>query len=311
MGTIAFARRPATAAALITVACGLFSLGAWWAGAWQLITFGQGYVPMAPSTAAVFLVFGAALLGRCIWPLSRAVLIGGRILATSAVALAALVAWLGRMGARFPWDKWFPGAGTEVGGVQIGSMSWLTAAAFGVTLIAFLSLDTSAESRRAARWSSLASSFAGALVGFVVLLGYASGTPILYGGAAVPMAFLTAMTFVTFNIGLLVSGPVDRFIAHWRLQEEARNPDGAAAFRRRLAVAAAAVALVIALSGFFFVRQDQTEARRNEHDQLNAVANLKAAQIATWRQERLGEARFLMRTPAVVRDVVALAARPG
>ena len=41
------------------------------------------------------------------------------------------------------------------------------------------------------------------------------------------------------------------------------------------------------------------------------MANLKAAHIAAWRQERLNEARFLMSTPAVVRDVVALISRPG
>ena len=311
MGTDPFARRPAAAAALATIALGVFSLEAWRSGAWPLTTFGPDYVPMAPSTAATFLIFGVALLARSLWPFSGGVLTTGRIMATTAVVLGILVTWLSQVGVRLPWDHWFPGVGTKVGGVQIGTMSWLTVATFVVTLIGFITLDRFSESRRGARWSSLLSSFTGALVGLVVLLGYASGTPVLYGGAAVPMAILTAITFVILNVGLFVSGPVDRFVAHWRSQEEAMDPQGAAAFRRRLVAASAAVALVIALSGFFFTRRDQTEARRNEHDQLDAVANLKATQIATWRKERLAEARFLMSTPAVVRDVLALAARPG
>jgi len=311
MGPFPFARRPAAAAALATIALGVLSLEAWRSGTWPLTTFGPNYVPMAPSTAFTFLVFGVALLARSLWPSSETVLTTGRIMTTGAVVLAILVTWLSRMGVRLPWDHWFPGVGTEVGGVQIGTMSWLTVGTFVVTLIAFFTLDRFSESRRGARWSSLAGSFTGALVGLVVILGYASGTPVLYGGAAVPMAILTAITFVTLNVGLFVSGPVDRFVSHWRSQEEAVDPQGAAAFRRRLVAASAAVALVIALSGFFFTRRDQTEARRNEHDQLDAVANLKATQIATWRKERLAEARFLMGTGAVVRDVVALAARPG
>lgn len=310
MGTDPFARRPAAAAALATVALSLLSLGGWRAGVWQLTTLASDRLPMAPSTAATFLIFGVALLGRAVWPSSRVVFSLGRILTAGAVVMDILVAWLSRTGAPSPLDNWFPGVGTEVGGVPVGLMSWLTVATFIVTLIAFLTLDTSATSRPAARWSSLASSFAGALMGLVVLLGYASGTPVLYGGDAVPMAFLTAITFVTLNVGLFISGPVDRFIALWRPQEAA-DPYGAAVFRRRLVVAAAAVGLVIALSGFFFTRRDQTEARRTEHDQLGSVANLKAAHIAAWRQERLNEARFLMSTPAVVRDVVALVSRPG
>lgn len=280
-------------------------------GAWQSTTLGPDYFPMAPSTAAIFLIFGVALLGRCFRPSSRAVFSAGRILSAGAVVAGILVAWLRRTGAHAPWDNWFPGVGTLVGGVQIGLMSWLTGTTFVITLIALLTLDISGTARPAARWSSLLSSFVGALVGIVVLLGYASGTPVLYGGTAVPMAFLTAVTFVTLNAGLFVSGPVDRLIALWGQEEEATDPYGAAAFRRRLMVASAAVGLVIALSGFFFTRRDQTEARRNEHDQLEAVADLKAAHIAAWRRERLGEARFLMSTGAVVRDVVALAARPG
>ncbi len=46
------------------------------------------------------------------------------------------------------------------------------------------------------------------LIGFIVILGYLYGTPLLYGGNIIPVAIPTALAFVLLGLGLTVaSGP--------------------------------------------------------------------------------------------------------
>ncbi len=62
-----------------------------------------------------------------------------------------------------------------------------------------------------------------------------------------------------------------------------------------------AVALVI--SGFFFARHQQADARATAHQQLAGVAELKLRQITNWREERLADARFFSKAPFVAADL--------
>jgi len=71
---------------------------------------------------------------------------------------------------------------------------------------------------------------------------------------------------------------------------------------------------LLALSGILasvvYLRAGVEKARALASEELNAIANLKAAQIATWKDERLSDARFLQRTRAMAVDVASLIARP-
>jgi hypothetical protein len=71
---------------------------------------------------------------------------------------------------------------------------------------------------------------------------------------------------------------------------------------------------LLALSGILasvvYLRAGVEKARARASEELNAIANLKAAQIATWKDERLSDARFLQRTKAMAVDVASLIARP-
>src|ERR1017187_3953363 len=86
------------ASGIVTSALGLLALLGWVLGLPLLATFGVDLMPMAPSTALLFLLYGAAICLRARMPLSR------RALTVSAAAgcfgtLAALllftVGWLG------------------------------------------------------------------------------------------------------------------------------------------------------------------------------------------------------------------------
>ena len=78
---------------------------------------------------------------------------------------------------------------------------------------------------------------------------------------------------------------------------------------RNLVVGLLIVGLV-AFSGLFYLNGEQLSARLAAQEQLGSIANLKAPQIKAWRDERLGEARFLLQTAAVADDIAALVARP-
>lgn len=70
------------------------------------------------------------------------------------------------------------------------------------------------------------------------------------------------------------------------------------------------VAAGIALAGYAYLRRQQADMRKEIVQSLETVADLKVDQIASWRHERLSDARFLMRAPAVAKDVAAFLTAP-
>jgi PAS domain S-box-containing protein len=70
------------------------------------------------------------------------------------------------------------------------------------------------------------------------------------------------------------------------------------------------IAGLMAVTGHYYLKGEQLSARLVAQAQLGTVANLKASQVSKWRDERLGEARFLLQHTAVAADIVALVARP-
>ncbi len=67
---------------------------------------------------------------------------------------------------------------------------------------------------------------------------------------------------------------------------------------------------LVAFTGIFYLNGEHASARLAAQEQLGSIANLKAPQIKAWRDERLGEARFLLQTAAVADDIATLVARP-
>ena len=67
---------------------------------------------------------------------------------------------------------------------------------------------------------------------------------------------------------------------------------------------------LVTFTGLFYLNGEHASARLIAQEQLGSIANLKAPQIKAWRDERLGEARFLLQTAAVADDIAALVSRP-
>jgi PAS domain S-box-containing protein len=122
------------------------------------------------------------------------------------------------------------------------------------------------------------------------------------------MALPTALAFLLLSISLLLSGPFAGMFALGQMPHDQTSRDRI--FRRCLLIIAALTVGIIVSAAYFYVRNAQQSTRESTWRELDAVADLKVAQLVQWRQERLGEGLFLQRTPAVVRDVAAMLASP-
>jgi len=101
-------------AVLAATVSGLWALAAWRLSEWRLMTFGPGYIPMAPASAFLFVLLGPALSVWVLWPASDAARLAGQaasLLALVAGSRAALQSW---REFTLPWDGWLVGPPNRV-----------------------------------------------------------------------------------------------------------------------------------------------------------------------------------------------------
>jgi PAS domain S-box-containing protein len=300
----------AGAAAAAAGGIGGLALGAWWSGAWHLAALGSLYVPIAPSTALALVVLAAAVVAHDLGPGHPGrrrfahVAAGAVILASLAVAVQF------QLGVESVWERWLSGTGGRVMGMPVGRMSIFTAGSFFAAAASFSAQLPPWAERRIFREVGLFLAGAGFLFAVVVALAYGTATPLFYGAGIVPMALPAALAFAALNLSLLLTGGVAALQRSLARDEEAADPAGRPPAVWRPVVAAAAVAVAAAASGFVYVRHQQRTLRAAIGTELETIADLKATQIAGWRDERVDDARFLMRAPAVARDVADFLAHP-
>lgn len=186
--------------AILLVVLGLVALGGWLTGNGAWAGFGAGYIPMAPSTAAMFIVVSAALT-----------LLDGE--SRSRDVLPPLCALPGLFGviklaeffldSRLSIDALFVRRPAAFGHVLTGRMSPVTAAGFVLlgSALTVLSLSERPRQKSVAGACAIAALCAGA----VVVLGYLYGEPLLYGGRVIPVALTTALGLITAGCGAIAA----------------------------------------------------------------------------------------------------------
>ena len=172
------------------------------------------YIPMAPSTAACFLILSAAIFRYVRKPRQDT----GLMAVAALVFLVILFSLLDVAGSFAGMDLSFedrlvPQAGT-IGGIPIARMSPATGTAFimaglGAFLL-LLRLLNSSNGRRLGHWASSLGVLT-ILFGATVLLSYLYGSPLLYGSTNVPMAATTAMAFLFLGAGLAAASGRESF----------------------------------------------------------------------------------------------------
>ncbi|MBI4877127.1 MAG: PAS domain S-box protein [Acidobacteria bacterium] len=195
---------PARLSGQLAQVCGAFSCAmallslAGRLGGWQFLAgLGTHYGPIAPSSALGAAVLGAGLLVRARWPVSQP----GRRFAASMAVLACGLAGL-HFGA-YPdsFDSYLRRLAAQapefLRDILVGRMSAIAAATLLVAAAALLALLF----RPAGRAAPILATGVTA-VGFVALLGYAYGTPLLYGGTRIRTALPLAAVLSVLGVGL-------------------------------------------------------------------------------------------------------------
>jgi len=254
-------------------------LGGWIAESERAIAFALGRIPMAPSTAALFVLFGAllALDGAGRGPRREVALWAAGV----GTAVAGLLLVLSLAGVTLPAERLWLGITGEVGGAPVGHMSPLTAFAF--LLVGVSYALTTREDRRTFGQIAFIIATILELLAIGLVAAYILGRPLLYETGAIPPALNTSLGFVVLGGGLLgkAAGRIWATAA-----PDALSPRPALGLVAIMAVAA----VVIMAPAYVVFRDYRTEYREEVETQLRSVADLKVDQIREWRDERIRDA---------------------
>ena len=200
-------QRTLTAApAIVAGLLGAAGLAAWISGRLVLASAHQRFIPMAPATAVAFLLLAAALLALSARKAQRPAAAAGLLVALFAVGKLAAGA-LG--GSALPdVETVFVKDAGAFGVVPLGRISPVTAAGLAA-------LGASVVLTALTRGASPNRDYAGALgaaaglLGSVIVLGYAYGTPLLYGGSTIPVALPTGVALTASGVAALAAAGPD------------------------------------------------------------------------------------------------------
>ncbi len=169
-----------------------------------LATFGEGRIPMAPSTAVLFVLYGIVALLRARHPLSRGALRVGVAVSSAGALVASLLLVLSSLEIRPAAELLGFAVAGSVAETPTGHMSPVTAALFLLASLSFLGSLPSSSSRR---WRTRPCTGGAPLSVFamagVLLLAYLFGSPLFYGGSFIPPAATTSVAFGALGIALL------------------------------------------------------------------------------------------------------------
>jgi len=302
-------RALASSAALISGCLGVYTAVVWLVDRWHLATLGPDQIPMAPMTAAMFVLLALALGVRIYRPADRTTESASLACALLVTLICALELTRPVWGWSLPWDHWRSTLVTKTGELEIGRISPLTAINFLLATAVMLAQSPALGQSRLAGWWANLGAASGVLIATLITLAYAAGTPLGYDRASVPMALLTAVAFLFLNAGLLLAERERKF-----RQARLSHPDGESAewrnprfFSWKLLLGLTGFLGACGLAWFYYSRHEQAAIRLAVEEQLTAIGDLKVREISEWRKERLSDAQVFAATADLPQVIARLA----
>jgi len=268
----------------ISAAIGAIALLGLALGNQSLAGLGEGLVPMAPSTALLFIAYGVAGLLAAQPSPSHAAKQVCRAITVIGGAIALPILMLSLQGIYLEIERLGFQPFTQASDVPIGHMSPIGAFSFLAVSVALLALQTKGDGRRAmaAFWIAVL-----LVSGYSMLsLAYLLGTPMFYGGKFIPPAATTSLAFMALGLALLLLSPV---VA--RPDERKSFMEGRPSSMPLIVVFIFLVAGIVA-AGHFYHRNHEKHYQEEVERRLSAIADLKVSELKRWREERLGDARL-------------------
>ncbi|MFY9327275.1 MAG: ATP-binding protein [Georgfuchsia sp.] len=267
---------------------GLIALAGWTLDLPVLTSLGPGWIPMAPSTALLFILFGFTVFIVARTPPNRTASRIGITIGSAGVLIALLLLIMSSLGVLLKVEHLGFAISGTVGGSPIGHMSPVTALCFLVGGLSMVAVDLSSPARR---WPAIAGSWlAGCLVvaNSVFVLAYLFGMPLLYWGPLIPPALTTCVALAMLGSALLA-------LARARILEPEQQAYTAPRISRFYVAIFTLLAMCLVTAGTIYSRSLLAQRRAEADQMLSAVADLKVSQLVNWRAERLGDAALLHR----------------
>ncbi len=300
-------------AALAVLAVALVAIFVRVAGQWSpWVADFKPHLIIALHNAFCFLLMGAALFVHNRWPRRRGsrVFTGLVVVVVSGVALVVLARSL--FPVRIDFETWIARLASPAANARVGQMSLHTA----ITHLCVIgALGLLANGPQGRRWVRPVAFILAALAfgsGLFAALGFAMGAPLNPDSRLTAMMWLSASLFVALASGMMLAV----FPNNWLLQGltgETGEPADTHSLRFRRALVLMLLFLTggIVTAGFYFLRKERSNLRERVEQELAAVVNLKAAQIADWQRERLKEANLMLHTPYAARRALNALAQPA
>jgi PAS domain S-box-containing protein len=207
--------------ALLIIVIGLVVLLGWYSGLMFLTRFSVNEVPMAPSTAYVF-IFLAVGLWFYLRPQKIAI---NRNTAIASAVIVICLSCLLIITTIFKyyanWEHAFIKLPETHLSMKIGHMSLVTALLFIISGFAFLFL---LSNRKIIKTFSIILTLIIFIISFILLLGYGFGTPFFYFDNFIPPAVLTVLSFLLNSLGLIAASDKNTFFVKtiWKTSTSAK-----------------------------------------------------------------------------------------
>ena len=270
---------------------GFIALAGWILELPVLVSLGHGWIPMAPSSALLFVLCGTAMFFSTSVPLSRAAHWTGVAVGAAVAVIGLLLFFLSYLGIRLEAEHLgFAIAGT-VGEAPIGHMSPATALCFLLVGLSLAITLTSSPDRQGQAMVGFWLAGVMVLAGVVFLVAYLFSTPLLYGGKYIPPALTTSLALAALGTALLALAASRAWAPDQQIDAETLRASRSFV----LVFFLMTIGLVIAGGAYF---RSQVKQRRAEIElQLSANADLKVSELVNWRMERFGDAKLLYGNP--------------
>ncbi len=283
---IHFAEQVARVGGFVSSSIGILALLGWVFHYPLLTNFGSNFIPIAPSTALLFLFMGIVNYVYAHSPQNKKAFLAGIILSSLCVLISLTLLLL-----------WFAGikSGLEHLGISItqssdvlviGHMSPLTATGFIFTGLAYLVTFFSSQKLHQVILSFIMSCLVFSFSS-VLFLGYVFNIPAFYGGSIIPPALPTSLAFILLGAALTISNGL-KIWERGRLHDEEATRELYILFSIFLVIG-----IGLITTGYLYFQKFNTESKANAQEQLSSIADLKMFQLIQYRNERMGDALLL------------------
>ncbi|MCX6173414.1 MAG: PAS domain S-box protein [Ignavibacteriales bacterium] len=267
---------------LLTSGVGIIAILGWILGVPLLASFNSDFIPMAPSTAFLFISFGIAILFSAQFPKTSWFYKAGIIICSIGTLISLILLFLSSFGIHPAVEH--SGFKIEglISGTPYGHISPLTAFCFVLAGLSFL-ISQSLE-RQKLMLAALSSAFLVILISIILLLAHLFGTPLFYGTQFIPPALSTSLALFFLGIALiaLISPKI------WQYKSE----HDAASTRSFIILISVFVVLATGIisAGYLYYKYNEKEFRLEKEQELSSVADLKISELTHIRKEWVEDA---------------------